>query len=83
MSLGGAKDEHFHCFHSSCQLGLRESTHGKALFLLSLSIFSLKLHRQVDREASVKKTRESERLRLLLNLDMASTMWALCSVFSD
>ena len=23
MSLGGAKDEHFSCFHSSCQLGLK------------------------------------------------------------
>ena len=23
MPLGGAEDEHFSCFHSSCQLGLR------------------------------------------------------------
>ena len=27
MPLGGAKDEHFLCFHSSCQLGLIGSTY--------------------------------------------------------
>ena len=26
MPLGGAKDEHFSCFHSSCQLGLNPLT---------------------------------------------------------
>ena len=25
MPLGGAEDEHFSCFHSSCQLGLKYS----------------------------------------------------------
>ena len=24
MPLGGAKDDHFSCFHSSCQLGLKQ-----------------------------------------------------------
>ena len=26
LGLGGAKDEHFSCFHSSCQLGLKRKT---------------------------------------------------------
>ena len=26
MSIGGSKDEHFPCFHSSCQLGLTRAT---------------------------------------------------------
>ena len=34
MPLGGAKDEHFYCFHSSCQLGL---THWCIIFKQSAS----------------------------------------------
>jgi hypothetical protein len=26
MTLGGTKDEHFSCFHRSCQLGSKDST---------------------------------------------------------
>ena len=59
MSLGGAKDEYFSCFHSSCQLGLKVAKIQVAFSLLSYlqnnernhcpSTFSHKLGWKVDR----------------------------------
>ena len=40
MLLGGAKDEHFSYFHSSCQLGLRSCEKKSSHFNLDFTIFS-------------------------------------------
>ena len=32
MSLGGAKDEHFSCFHSSCQIGWKQPIYRREIF---------------------------------------------------
>ena len=50
MSLGGTKDEHFSCFHSSSQLGLRGLLHIFREYLLDIPEASLTLTHRGNHE---------------------------------